>query len=633
MYLVMGTAGHIDHGKTTLVKALTGVDCDRLVEEKKRGITIELGFAHLDLGSTRLGVVDVPGHEKFVKNMVAGAAGIDFVTLVIAADEGIMPQTREHLEICSLLGIGRGVVALTKTDMVDQEWLDMVREEVADYLEPTFLGGAPIIAVSAHTGAGLDDLKNALAALAGEFDEKPAQDLFRLPVDRVFSMKGFGTVVTGTLVSGAIAVGDDIRVYPAGPKTKVRGLQSHGEQEEVAGAGRRVAANLHGLEVDELSRGDVLARPGTLVLSREWDLELTCLASSPRSLKHRKEMHFHHGTREVLARIHLFDREELKPGETAVCRMRFAEPLAGVWGDRVVLRSFSPLRTIAGGRLINPAGRKVKRFSKQAEALALLGGEDAAGRVEAQLGQAGPEGLVPEELAVLAGVGRKQLDKILADLGGKRLALLVDKDERRYVSGAVADELEQGCLEFMAGFHKAQPMKPGVPRGELASSWGGAVPARLLHVLVERLIKSGTLVRDAEVLRLPDHRVSLASDQAKLRGLVLAAHADGGDRPPNQKDVLADLDVNAKEAAPVYRLLQEQGELIKVKEDMFFHAPVLHFIRDKVVEYLRGHGKMAAPDFKELCGLSRKYAIPVLEWMDKEKITVRVEDHRQLRKA
>jgi selenocysteine-specific elongation factor len=639
MHLVMGTAGHIDHGKTTLVKALTGTDCDRLAEEKKRGITIELGFARLDLGDlghgdVRLGVVDVPGHERFVKNMVAGAAGIDFVLLVIAADEGIMPQTREHLEICTLLGIRRGLVALTKTDMVEDDWLAMVREEVAAELEPTFLAGAPVIPVSAHTGAGLGELRAALAALAGEMGAHEALDVFRLPVDRVFTMKGFGTVVTGTLVSGQVALGEEVMAYPEGPRAKVRGLQSHSEQVERVGAGRRVAMNLQGLEVEDLNRGDVLARPGTLFPSAQWDVELTCLASSPRSLKHRKELHFHHGTREILARIHLYDREELKPGETTVCRLRFPSPLAGMAGDHVVLRSFSPLRTVAGGRVVNPVGRRVKRFSEGFELLkTLAGAREPAERCRLQLRLAGPEGLNLAELQALAAVAAKPLEKIMNDLGGKREAVLIDKDERRYVSGPLADELERGCLEHLAAFHKREPMKQGLGRGALASTWGAKLPERLFHVLLERMVRSGALVQEQDVLRLPEHKVSLAGDQEQLRAAVLEAYVGGGDRPPNQKDVLAELEVDAKGAAGVYRLLQEQGELVKIMEGMYFHAPVLQAIRDKVVGFLTEHGKMGAPDFKDLCGLTRKYAIPVLEWMDKEKITVRVGDHRQLRKG
>ena len=328
MPVIMGTAGHIDHGKTTLVKALTGIDCDRLAEEKKRGITIELGFAFLDLpNGSRLGIIDVPGHERFVKNMVAGAAGIDFVLLVIAADEGIMPQTREHLDICTLLGVRTGLVALTKTNMVDADWLAMVTEDVRDGLAGSFLADAPIYPVSAHTGTGLPELRQALAGLAERFAPKRRSDLARLPIDRVFTLKGHGTVVTGTLIAGTFRVGEAVRLFPSDKNSKIRSLQSHGEAVEESPAGRRTAVNLASLEVENIERGEVLARPGTLFPDRSWEVELTCLGSAPRGIKHRTEVHFHHGTREILARVHLLDRDRLDPGETAVCQIRFPEPM------------------------------------------------------------------------------------------------------------------------------------------------------------------------------------------------------------------------------------------------------------------------------------------------------------------
>ena len=493
MPVIMGTAGHIDHGKTTLVKALTGIDCDRLSEEKKRGITIELGFAHLDLGGDeRVGIVDVPGHEKFVKNMVAGAAGVDFVTLVIAADEGIMPQTREHLEICQLLGVTTGLVAITKTDMVDEEWLEMVREEVAAYLEPTFLGGAPVVPVSAHTGKGLDELKKAIAGLLAEFKPKRRSDLFRIPVDRVFTMKGHGTVITGTMVSGSISLGEDVVVYPAGLQSKVRGLQSHGQTVEQAPAGRRTAVNLAGLEVDDVRRGDVLARPGTLFPSDVWDVELTVLKSSRLPLKHRREVHFHHGAREVLARIHLLDRDEVAPGDTAVCQVRFKEPLAGVYGDRVVLRSFSPLRAFAGGRIICPSGHKVKRFSDAVETVKQLTDDSPEVVAATQLELAGPGGLTFEELLTMTNLESKALEKTLGVLGGQQKAVLFDKETRRYGGGELVQSLSDGLLAHLAAFHKKDSMKPGVQRGELGSSWGRELPPKLFHFILERLLKRAT---------------------------------------------------------------------------------------------------------------------------------------------
>jgi len=633
MPIIMGTAGHIDHGKTTLVKALTGIDCDRLSEEKKRGITIELGFAHLDLGEgNRLGIVDVPGHEKFVKNMVAGATGVDFVTLVIAADEGIMPQTREHLEICQLLGVTTGLVALTKTDMVDVEWLEMVQEEVASYLEPTFLGGAPIVSVSAHTGDGLEDLKEAIRTLLGEFKPKRRSDLFRLPVDRVFTMKGHGTVVTGTMISGSISVGDEVLLYPREAESKVRGLQSHGETVETAQAGRRTAINLHGLEVDDIRRGDVLARPGSLYPSDVWDIELTVLQSSHLPLKHRREIHFHHGAREVLARIHLLDREELKPGDTAVCQARFSEPLAGVYGDRIVLRSFSPLRAFAGGTIIGPVGHTVKRFSDTIESLKVLASGASEDVAAAQLELAGPAGLTFSELLIMTNLESKGLEKTLNLLGGQQKAVLFDKETRRFAGGELTQSLSDGLLEYLSEFHKKDSMKPGVQRGELASSWGRKLPAKLFHFIVERLLKKGDIVAEQEVLRLKGHTVSLASDQEKVRETVLTAYRQGGMTPPNLKDVLEPLGMNFKQAASVFKLLQDQGKLVRVKDDMYYHGLALEDIKSKILTFFAENQEMSAPDLKELTGLSRKYLIPVLEYFDKEKLTVRVGDVRHLRK-
>ncbi|WP_147821042.1 selenocysteine-specific translation elongation factor [Salidesulfovibrio onnuriiensis] len=634
MPVVMGTAGHIDHGKTTLIKALTGIDCDRLSEEKKRGITIELGFAFLDFDdSTRLSVVDVPGHERFVKNMVAGAAGIDFVLLVIAADEGIMPQTREHLEICSLLGIETGIVALTKTDMVDEEWLEMVKEEVAAYLEPTFLGGAPIMPVSAHTGQGLGELKAELKRLMDEFKPKRRSDLARLPVDRVFTMKGHGTVVTGTLISGSFRVGDDVVLFPKGTETKVRGLQSHGATVEEAPAGRRTAVNLQGLEVQDISRGEILARPGTMFPATVWDIELSMLESSPLPLKHRKEVHFHHGSREVQARIHFLDREKLLPGEKCVCQVRFNEPLAGVYGDRIVLRSFSPLRTIAGGRIISPMGHKIKRFSDRVQALETLSADDSDAVILQQLDLAGSAGVSFAELMIMSNLESKALDKALTGMAGKQMALMFDKEDRRFVSGALVQTLCDGLLEYLAEFHRRDSMKPGVQRGELASAWGRELPPKLFHLVLERMVKKGDVVGEQEILRLKDHKVSLASDTARVREIILGAYEQGGIRPPNLKDVLEPTRMNFKEAAPVFRHLQDEGLLTKIKEDMYYHTPALEDIRSRIIAFFETSEEMGAQDFKGLTDLSRKFAIPVLEYFDKERLTVRVGDVRRLRKS
>ncbi len=637
MPVIMGTAGHIDHGKTTLIKALTGIDCDRLAEEKKRGITIELGFAFMDLpGGARLGVIDVPGHERFVKNMVAGAAGIDFVTLVIAADEGVMPQTREHLDICSLLGVTTGVVALTKTDMVEADWLAMVSEDVKNELAGTFLAEAPIFPVSAHTGAGLPELRAALAGLAESFAPRRRSDLARLPIDRVFTLKGHGTVVTGTLIAGSFKLGDEVRLYPSDKRSKIRSLQSHGEAVEESPAGRRTAVNLASLEVDDIERGEVLARPGTLFPDLSWEVELSCLKSASRALKHRTEVHFHHGTREILARIHLLDRDKLEPGQTAVCQIRFPEPLAGVHGDRLVVRSGAPLRTVAGGRLVSPMARKVKRFD--APALAELAGlADATGPalVAAHLSRAGAEGLGFARLMTLTDLESKALDKALAALCDKGEAALTDREGREgrhFVSGATIAALSAGLLAAVADYHRREPLKLGLSRGELASTWGKTLAPKLFHFVVERQLRAGSLATDQDVLRLSTHKVSLASDQAKLRATLLAAYQAGGLTPPNVKDILEPLGLTFKEAQPVYKVLMDEGLLVKAQENMYFCAAAIAALTQKVRAYFAaGATDMGPTEFRELTGLSRKFLIALLEYLDKEKITVRVGDKRQLR--
>lgn len=633
MPVVMGTAGHIDHGKTSLIKALTGTDCDRLAEEKKRGITIELGFASLDLGGAeQLSIIDVPGHEKFVKNMVAGAAGIDFVLLVIAADEGVMPQTREHLEICTLLGIEQGFVVLTKVDMVDEEWLELVKEDVREFLAPSFLAEAPVHAVSSHTGQGLEELKGEIANFMKGFAPKRRTDLVRLPVDRIFTMKGHGTVVTGTLISGQLSVGDDVVLYPKLTETKVRSLQSHGASVEKAPAGRRTAVNLHGLEVEDVERGEVLGRPGTLFPSTVWDIEITCLSSSPKSLKHRKEIHFHHGSKEVMAKVYFLDREKLEKGERAVCQVRFDKPMTGVYGDRIVIRSFSPLRTIAGGSIVNPLGRKVKRFSDDVKRLESLIGAEPEDLILTQLELAGNGGLTFQELSILTNVASKPLEKMLQSMGGQQKVFLFDKESRSYVFGGHYDLLSQGLIKHLDEFHKNDPMKQGVSRGEIGSTFGKGLPAKLFHDLVERLLKKNEIVAAQEILHLPGHKVSLASDQQKLRDTLFDVYEKGGLTPPNLKDVLGPLDLTFKEASPVYKLLQDEGSVVRIKEDMYFAKSAVNGLQKILEGYFAENEELGPQDFKELVGLSRKFSIPLLEFMDKEKITMRVGDKRRFRK-
>ncbi|RQD65487.1 MAG: selenocysteine-specific translation elongation factor [Desulfonatronovibrio sp. MSAO_Bac4] len=632
MPVIMGTAGHIDHGKTTLIKALTGIECDRLIEEKKRGITIELGFAFLDLDENfRLGIIDVPGHERFVKNMVSGASGIDFVLLVIAADEGVMPQTREHLDICTLLGIEKGLVAMTKTDMVDEEWMELVQEDVGEYLQNTFLAEAPIIPVSAHTGKGIDELRSRLKEISASFKPHRRSDLFRLPVDRIFTMKGHGTVITGTTVSGKISVGEDIMIYPLEITSKVRSLQVHGEQRPDSEAGMRTAVNLHGLEKEDLERGFVLGRPGTLFPSAVWDLELNYLESAPRPLKHRTQIHFHHGSKEILARIYLLDRDKIEPGEKCVCQVRFEDPMAGVYGDRCVLRSFSPLRTIAGGKIINPVGGKIKRFSKDVSVLEKLAQAREEEVILLQLELAGASGLSLSQLVIMTDMENKELEKKLQVMGGRQEVFLFDKDKRIYASGDMVRDTESVMLEKLEAFHAKNPIKEGMFRGELSGKWARDIPEKLFFFVLERMVRKERIVSEQEYLRLPGHKVSLAADQEELKKKIMAIYNSAWIQPPTVKKLLEDLDLQMKEAAPVLKLLQGQGGLIKINEEFYFTQKAIDDLKGKIFTFFKSNEEMGPVEFKEITGLSRKFAIPLLEFMDKEKLTIRVGDKRKLR--
>lgn len=633
MSIVMGTAGHIDHGKTTLIKALTGIDCDRLKEEKKRGITIELGFAYMDLpDGGRLSIVDVPGHEKFVKNMVAGASGIDFVLLTVAADEGIMPQTKEHIEICSLLGINAGIVALTKVDLVDEELLELAIEDVKDYLSNTFLKDAEIVCVSAHTGQGLEELKSTIIKMVEKVQKKESSDIFILPVDRVFTLKGHGTVITGTLVSGDIKVGEDVTLYPKEKPSKVRHIQVHGESAQYVKAGRRTAINLANLEVDDIERGDVVARPNTLFPSTTWDVVIECLSSSPRPLLHRKEVHFHHGTKEIMARVYLLDKDRLEPGDKGFAQIRFSEPMVGVFGDRFVIRSFSPLRTIAGGILINPLGKKIKRFSQEVTILEKLLKARLEEKILLHLNQMGTYGCSFKMMHVLTNVNSKDLKRAIDKLLSSQQIFCFDKEEKIYVSSVVVEDILTKLLSYIENFHQKNPMELGLPKGQLFSDWGKKLPKKLVNFLIEHGIKKGLIEAEEDIIRKKGHKISLGKDETKLKELVLKEFIIGGYTPPSTKKIMENLKVNKREIEPILKLLQEEKKIIKVKEDLYFSKETIEDIKSKVIKFFETNQEMKPQDFKALTNLSRKFSIPLLEYLDKEKITIRVGDVRKLRR-
>ena len=634
MSVIMGTAGHIDHGKTSLIRALTGIDCDRLGEEKRRGITIELGFAYADLpGGERMGIVDMPGHERFVRTMVAGASGIDFVLLVISADEGVMPQTREHLEICTLLGVKHGIVALTKIDMVDADMLELATEDVREFLKGTFLEGAPIFPVSSVTGEGLDALR---AAMVEESRRQPKRrsDLFRLPVDRVFSLKGHGTVVTGTLVSGSAQCGDEVELLPSGRRSHIRSIQSHGQAQDVAEAGHRISLNLHGLAVEDINRGDVVTHVGTMKNSKRWIVELTCLKSSPRGLRQRGEVHFHHSARELAARLYFYDRDRLEPGDTALAAVDFSEPVAGIFGDRCIVRTFSPLRTVAGGSILYPldsAPRRSHIDTAMQERLMALPDADDQTRIGVQLELAGRFGATLADLSILTDLGRKSLEKQLQAMSGKGIAFCWDKDARCWISSVWLERLLDRAIAATEAFHKKNPLEHGMAKGVILAGMGAGVPPKLAHFALERLIRSGRLVVEEELLRLPQHQVSLADDQQALKEALLKAHQASPLMPPNHTELFAELGITARQAQPIFKLLVTEGSLIKIKEDLYYLSSVMEELREKVKKHLLEHGEITPGDFRDISGISRKNGIALLEHFDKEQLTMRVGDKRVLR--
>jgi selenocysteine-specific elongation factor len=644
--IILGTAGHVDHGKTSLIRALTGIETDRLQEEKKRGITIELGFAYIDLAcGHRLGIVDVPGHEKFVRNMVAGASGMDMVAFIVAADEGIMPQTREHFDICKLLAVKDGLIILTKKDMVEEEWLEMVKEEVREFFADSFLEEAPILAVSSTTGEGIDAVKAVLDEKVRKINFQEEFGPFRLAVDRVFSMKGFGTVITGSSLSGRIAVGEDLMFYPGGLTAKIRGIQVHGKEQEVVEAGHRTAINLQGIEKEQINRGDLAATPGTMQSSTLLDADFHFLANNPRKLKNRTQARLHVGTREILARVVLMEKDTVEPGENADIQLIIQDPVA-VWpGDRFVLRSYSPVATLGGGVVLNNAPPKRKRsterdrernhtvFSIYKADNDGTDGDSLIAKMLLFLEESGIQGITADQLSTRLGVFGKKLKKQLqGPVSGKKV-LVVESESQRLLAAQVVEQLNQSIHNLLEQYHKENPLKTGLAREEIRSRLRPPVDQKLFQYVMTGLAKSDLIVQEGAEVRLSSHEVTLQVDEQEMQEKIGRLYKDAGLRPPNLKDVLALFaEFPEKQIRQVIDLLLQNNTLIKINEALFFHAEELHRLADTLQEYLSREGEIDAPGFKDLTGLTRKFSIPLLEYFDKVKLTIRVGDKRILRK-
>jgi selenocysteine-specific elongation factor len=626
-HVIVGTAGHIDHGKSSLIEALTGTNPDRLEEEKRRGITLDLGFAFLELEGVRLGLVDVPGHERFVRNMLAGAGGIDLVVLVIAADEGIKPQTREHFEICSLLGIPRGIIAITKSDLVDADTLGLVRLEIEEFVRGSFLESAPIVPVSSRSGAGLDEFKQVLRRAAQEVAAKDATQNFRLPIDRSFAMKGFGTVVTGTLISGAVQLEDEVELYPVRKRLRVRGLHCGGKQIERAVAGQRTAVNLAGIEHEEITRGMVLAPAGLFEGTQRVDARVTLLASAP-PLKNRARVHFHQGTAEAIAEVILLNGGELAAGGSAFAQLRLDKPLLLLPGDRFILRRYSPVVTIGGGTTLDARAPRHKR--KDATVAPFLGVLEHGTREEilGALVEAAPRGMTLQEIVARTGWIESE-----TRAGAEKLAAA---KRVRILGGApIVVAPAQGVTACAAAirkavetFHRANPLLPGIPKQELRARAGRA-RVEMFEAALKDLVAARALVVTGDLVGQAGREIALSVEESRAKELIEREFEGAGLTVPDFASVLAKLPVDAARAQKILQILLREKVLVKISSDLVFHRNTLQRLREMLAKYRTERGaRLPITVFKELTGITRKYAIPLLEHLDREQVTRRAGDER-----
>ena len=638
--MIIGTAGHVDHGKTSLVKALTGIDTDRLPEEKRRGITLELGFAHLALpDGTVAGVVDVPGHERFVKAMAAGAGGVDLAILVVAADEGVMPQTREHLDICQLLGVRAGVVALTKSDLLaglGDDWRALLDADLTTLLAGSVLEQAEVVPVSARTGEGLDALRAALGRAAATVQRRPADGPLFLPVDRAFTIKGFGTVVTGTLLSGMVEPEASVSLLPGLPGPfRVRGVQTHGQTVARGAAGQRTAVNLPGVATQDVRRGMVLVRAGELPETRSLDVELTLLPAAEAPLGRRRTLLLHLGTAQVEARLTLLDLPELAPGETGLAQLRLQAPVAALPGQRFILRGARPLpgrgATLAGGRVLTIGAPRRRRGAT--ELLAPMRGEDLDARLVWLARQAGYRGMTSSELAVRTASAPKTVQRALDVLSSKGQVLLVDRERRLYLAGETFTALQARALALLQSFHDRAPLEDALHREELRQRLSHDLDPRLLGRLLQALVERGAVESIGEGLRLKGRGRSLSLDEEAARTKAVAAIAAGSLAPPTLAEIGRMLSLPVERVAGLLQGPLADHTVVKVSEELCFHGSAIAELKQRLVAHLTEHKEITTQQFKELVGGSRKFVIPLSEYFDREKVTLRVGEKRLLRRS
>ncbi|MEK6653329.1 MAG: selenocysteine-specific translation elongation factor [Nitrospirota bacterium] len=619
-YVILGTAGHIDHGKSALVKALTGIDPDRLKEEKERGITIDLGFADLVYpDGLTVGIVDVPGHERLVRNMLAGAGGIDIVLFVIAADEGIMPQSREHLAICNLLKIKSGLIVITKSDLVEEDWVKLVSDEVRGFVKNTFLENAEIIPVSSKTGENIDLLKEKIKEVALKIQPKLTKGLFRLPIDRVFTLKGFGTVVTGTAISGSVSVDDTVDILPSNISSKVRGLHSHGKAIKTAYAGQRVAINLTGVEKESLKRGDVVVMPGRFSQTKTIDAKIELLKDAP-VLKNKSLVHFHSGTAEVIARIILYNRDELKPGEGCFCQLRLQGPVISMSGDRYIIRRFSPVETIGGGEILDayPSRRKKTEGLGDLEVFE-KGALDE--KIAMKIKKAGIYGM---PVSLIEGWINADIPAIKDAIRSLKEKTTVVQFEDILIHGSAVNSIKEGINKILIPFHKQNPLKTGMPKEEVR------VQLKAEQKIFNSLISSmKDVVIDKDLLRSASFKATLSEVDKGIETKVITMLEQAGFQPPLKDELLTALKMQPKQLDDILKLMTKEGKLVRINETIYITKIVYDKMLAMLKDFYNKKKEMTVAEFRDVLGTSRKYALPFLEYLDTQRITMRVGDVRK----
>ena len=632
-HIVVGTAGHIDHGKTTLIKALTGAETDTLHEEKKRGISINLGFTFFDLPSgRRAGIIDVPGHEKFIKNMLAGVSGIDVVMLVIAADEGIMPQTKEHLEILQILNVKKGIIVLTKKDLVDEEWFEMMKEEIKNEFAGTFLEDAKMIGVSSKTKEGIDELISEVDKLTEESEAKDSQGHFRLPVDRAFSVSGFGTVVTGTIISGSVHVGDEMEIYPSRTKAKVRGIQVHGAEAKIGEAGQRCAINLANVKKDDVGRGSLLAETDMLESSMMVDMNFYYLKSMKKPLENRQRVRVYQGTSEILGRVVILDKEEIKPGENAYVQLRLEEHITCQRNDRLVIRSYSPMHTIGGGSVIEPVASKSKRFKDDyIDELKVKEEGKLDDLIENALKNMSGE--YPSEKEIVKALGKNEEDvtSALHNLVEEcKVIKLTSLNTAVFLHRSFLKDKEEEISKLLEVYHKNNPLKVGAMREEIKSKvFSKGLKQKQYDEILSIIEENQVISVKGEYVTLATFEIVLSQDEKKIKDRIIDEYIKGKYTAPKEKE-LEGLFKDKKAFKRVFELLIDQGELVKCAEDIYFTKKQFEDAKNMIVDFINKNGSLSTGDSRELLDTSRKYVVAILEKLDAMKVTKRRENERIL---